>query len=326
MLLRMLLSLPAAALLAWGLMACSRQDGSETIIFVRISSTKAYSGVVSTVSPNGGKPTDVLSLGSRTAVESVSASALDGKAIVLAWQNIPSQRTPPHLFECTFNSQHCRRVLPETNNLEGSGFLSPDSQSVAVAMAAPDQPQRYSLWISNLATGQKRQLSDPPSGSWDTTPAWSPDGAEILFIRVRRSSDGNVHAALMKVNTATLETSQFLAEAEGVVVAAYSAEGKEIAFWSKNGLEVLTLANLNRTVVRSVGSLPGYQFYGGGGLGWSPDGGAFALALRNTLTDTYEVLTISRDGGRLNQLYTSSQFRIFSVAFVRRTSSATPNN
>lgn len=257
-------------------------------------------------------------MGADTGIESVSANALDGPVIALAWQIIGRRRTPPHLFQCRFGpSPTCRRVFENTNNLEGPGVISRDNRSLVVTLAPAEQPQRYSLWLSDLSGDNLRQLSEPAIGSWDASPSWSPDGSEIIFVRIGRSkTDGRLHAALMRVSTVTGITSEVLGESDGIAVASFSPDGQRVAFWSKNGLEVVNLVDLSRTIVRSISRMAGLQVYSGGGLAWSPNSDCLVIPFRNTVINEYQLVTISVDGSDVRTLYSSVEFRIFSVAFV----------
>lgn len=276
----------------------------------------AYSGVVSVISPFGGSAKNILPVGKDMSPEIVSARALDGPAILFAWQ-ASGRDSKPHLFECNLGSATCRRMFPGTNNIEGSGYISPDNQNLVVVMARPGQ--QYALWISDLRSREPRQISQPPAGSWDSTPDWSPDGRVILFVRASLSpSSGKISTQLMKIDLTTHLESLLLGEAEGVAVASYSPDGREIAFKSKNGLEVMDLTTLKRTIVRSSSNLAGRVYHVGGGLSWSEAGDTLAIPFLNTQTKTYELMTISRDGSRINTVYSSKAFRILGVSFIRR--------
>jgi hypothetical protein len=281
------------------------------LLFARMSTSAAYKGFVSTVSPTGGKVRDILNSGRGTIYESVSANDLEAPVIVLMRQYAVGERNLPQLFEGRFNSQ-AWRVVPGANGLQGPGFISPNNLNIVFSMATQDQPAQYSLWVSPLANGEVRKLTEPADGSWDASPSWRPDNTAVLFTRIRRSrTDGRLHVALMRVDLQTNTTTEVFGEQEGVVAGAYSPDGKEIAFWSKYGLEILNITTLNRT-----SALPGRQYYGGGGISWSRQGDILALPFLNGVTKMYELMTISRDGTSVKTVYSSQEFRIFSVTFV----------
>jgi hypothetical protein len=123
-----------------------------------------------------------------------------------------------------------------------------------------------------------------------------------------------LYTVLMKTDLAGVESEVL---SDGVVVVSYSPDGKEIAFWSTNGLEVMDLASLVRSVVRPP--LPGRQLYTVGGLSWSHAADMFVMVFKNTQTNSFELTTISRDGSRVKILYSSKEFAILSASFVRRT-------
>ncbi|GAC1694411.1 MAG: hypothetical protein NVS9B5_37290 [Terriglobales bacterium] len=197
-------------------------------------------------------------------------------------------------------------------------MVSPDNHALVVSMATADKPMQYSFWIGKLGSADLQRLTSPPINSWDISPAWSPDGKSVLFVRVRRANNGRLQVALMEVNTETHMSSELLGEEEGVVVAAYGPDGKELAFWSKNGVEVMSLVSHTRTIVLPVSKLQGRQYYSGGGLGWSRFSNKLAFAVFNTATNAYELMTISLDSTDFTILYSSDRFRIVSVSFVRQ--------
>jgi hypothetical protein len=301
-------------------LGCPRQERTQEMILF-VSSTAHFNGVVNVIKPSGGSVKNILRVGNDMSPEIVSSRALDGPAILFAWQ-ASGKVAKPHLFECSFASAICRPIFPGTNNAEGSGYISPDNQRLVAVMARPGQ--KFALWISSLHGGEPYQISSPPTGSWDTSPNWSPDGSEILFVRASLSpSSGKISTLLMKINLKTHMESLVFGEAEGVAVASYSPDGKEIAFKSKNGLEkngleVIELTTLKRTVVRSSSSLAEREYHVGGGLSWSEAGDTLAIPFLNKQLKTYEIMTISRDGSRVSTVYSSKTSRILGVAFVRQ--------
>jgi hypothetical protein len=286
-----------------------RAESAELIIFARVGTTRAY-GAVSSISPTGGDVSDLLANGHGGLIyETVSAQTLDGPVIVLARQQ---QDPAPHLFQCaSFDSSTCRRMFPATTNKEGSGFISPNGRQIVAVMAAPGQ--QYSLWIADPSGSGLRQLTAPPLASWDTLPVWSPDGSTILFTRLSKSSIG-LRSVLMKTDLAGME-SQVIPD--DVAVGSYSPDGKLIAFWSKNGLEVMDLASSVRSVVRPP--LPGQQLYSTGRISWSSAADKFVMVFKSA-QGSFQLTTISRDGSRVQTLYSSPEFALVSAAFVRRVS------
>jgi hypothetical protein len=293
------------------LSSCFRSKDDEVILFVRLAAPPrgSFGNGVDTISPNGGSIRNVLPIGKDMACELISARSLDGPAILYAWQAVGNDASP-HLFECRFGSTKCRRIFPETNNSESEGVIGPDNRSLAAVMA-PTGRREFALYIGDL-DGTAHQVSYPPENSSDRSPVWSPDGKEILFVRVILSAPSFV-TKLMKVD---LETRAESTVADGILAASYSPNGKEVGLWSKNGLEVLDRATGKRTVILPRTDLPGRSYQVGSGLGWSRED-TLMIPLSNTRTKKYELLKISRDG-HVKTIY-SSQYIIQSVSIVPRT-------
>lgn len=75
------------------------------------------------------------------------------------------------------------RLLTSAPGFELSPTLSPDAAMVAYAATRPDRRGTVIL-VQTTNSSQPRQLSFPPSGVSDRSPAWSPDGREIAWIRL----------------------------------------------------------------------------------------------------------------------------------------------
>jgi serine/threonine protein kinase/Tol biopolymer transport system component len=60
---------------------------------------------------------------------------------------------------------------------------TPDSKWIAFPLKEEDQPN-FSLFLISKETGAKKRLTTPPTnGSWDTSPAFSPNGGTLAFSR-----------------------------------------------------------------------------------------------------------------------------------------------
>ena len=84
--------------------------------------------------------------------------------------------------------------------------FSPDASQVAGVMGSGSSA---SIWVANADGSNARQLTTPaPGGEGDSGPTWSPDGAEIAYVRTPPVSCGNgqsgcVATQLEDVNVAT---------------------------------------------------------------------------------------------------------------------------
>jgi Tol biopolymer transport system component len=79
---------------------------------------------------------------------------------------------------------HLIKITPFPGQ-KGAPTLSPDGNFVAFASSGPDRNGPTDIWVAAVNGGEIRKLTETPQYR-ETAPAWSPDGAEIAFIR-----DGN---------------------------------------------------------------------------------------------------------------------------------------
>ncbi|MCI0348156.1 MAG: hypothetical protein L0Z53_01915, partial [Acidobacteriales bacterium] len=90
-----------------------------------------------------------------------------------------------------------------------------------------------------------------------------------------------------------------------VAQATYSPDGKHIAFNSKNGMEIMNLESLTRTVIVPQNKLSDHEFHSGG-IGWSRRQHLLALPLFNRRSSQYELWTVSTDGTNFQRILTMS--------------------
>ncbi|HEX9930368.1 MAG TPA: winged helix-turn-helix domain-containing protein [Pyrinomonadaceae bacterium] len=74
------------------------------------------------------------------------------------------------------------RKICELNSEWSSISFSPDGQTLAVVDSISAGKQS-GIFLVNLQTGERRQLTAPPESIRDTTPRFSPDGASLAFLR-----------------------------------------------------------------------------------------------------------------------------------------------
>ena len=148
--------------------------------------------------------------------------------------------------------------------LSGAGFLpfavSPDGTAIAYSDISSEEGQI--LHIAELGANASRQLSE--DGAWDIMPAFSPDGAQLVFVRqmedtlnlFMQSVSGGTAAPLTQNQSANIEP-------------AWSPNGSTIAFASdRDGDFDIYLIDSDGSDLRQLTNDPGFD----GGPAWSPDG------------------------------------------------------
>ncbi|MEO7001844.1 MAG: S9 family peptidase, partial [Ktedonobacterales bacterium] len=125
--------------------------------------------------------------------------------------------------------------------------LSPDKRRVVYSLQRNDRAaneRRSSLWLLDLVTGATHQLT--LSGKSDTSPRWSPDGAQIAFIRQRTADDGE-GAQLWLLPADGGEARQLTHMRRGASAPFWSADGAWIGFESetREGEEAILTAPLD---------------------------------------------------------------------------------
>jgi len=111
----------------------------------------------------------------------------------------------------------------------GDARLSPDNREVVYVVTSIDREDnryRSQLWIAPLDGGEPRQFTYGPGR--DTSPRWSPDGRQLLFV-----SDRGGKKQLYVVNRDGGEARQVTELEKGVSSPAWSPDSRSIAFVSR---------------------------------------------------------------------------------------------
>src|SRR5204862_7580210 len=175
---------------------------------------------------------------------------------------------------------------------------SPDESQIVFMLAPKKAFGKLRLWTLNLKTHEIKKLTgdekNEDEDEWDQYPAWSPNGQEIAFIRLRRTDKG-LTSGLMRIPSGGGQPTVFLGPGEGVGGFCYAPDGKRFAVLTYKGLEIIDIPELKRTVIATWDNFSNYQFRAGG-LKWSRTENRIALSLFNKEDNRSEIWTISSNG------------------------------
>ncbi|HKQ74832.1 MAG TPA: winged helix-turn-helix domain-containing protein [Blastocatellia bacterium] len=108
---------------------------------------------------------------------------------------------------------------------------SPDGKWLVLSdKASAEEP--FSLFLLSPETGEKRRLTSPPgSVIGDCSPAFSPDGNQVAFVRVISAVVGEVYLVSMNGG----EGKRLTFDGAGAGTLAWTPNGREIVFSSRHG-------------------------------------------------------------------------------------------
>jgi len=294
----------------------SRFPGGELIMFTAVG-PHALEGRVFVARPDGSKVTTVLN----PKPSSVGYLAAYGNSLKTFILVSADQATSANsdVVNITQYTPRTGKLVPLQQQLpageEGSGVPSPDNSQFVVEIGPPG-PQ-LNLWVSDFKTKQFRQLTDGPAQDFNET--WSPDGHQIVFTRLLPPFP-SITTQLMTVLSSGGPPTILFGTSDRVGEAAYSPDGKHLAFDSINGLETMDLATMQRTVILTLAQLHGnplQRLTVGSGLAWAKTQETIVLIMLDVSTKRAELWTLSSDGSNFKKIYTADPgAAIQSVAFV----------
>ena len=157
-------------------------------------------------------------------------------------------------------------ITPPRGLNAGQPAYSPDGSLIAFDYGGGTTPTGWGIWDMTSTGADPRQItqeSQTVAGN-DTTPAWSPDGAQIAFVR-----NSDLYVMNADGSGVTNLTSAF---AIGVLEPEWSPRGDLIAFSA--GADIYVMGPTGAPAPQRLTFAVGNQNY----PSWSPDGSAIAYA------------------------------------------------
>jgi Tol biopolymer transport system component len=235
--------------------------------------------------------------GTRTAPPAAAAAA-GGRIAFSQWDLLPGGNLAGHSNVYTISPNGtARRQLTHVGATQAAG--APDwSADAARIVYMSNQTGDYRIWVMNADGSAQRRLADDP-GFADLDPAWSPDGARILFSRCD-DHIGFILACDLEVMNAAGGGMRRLAGGHWTYVRGqYSPDGRRIVVAADRGglLSALWVLRADGTGLHRITG-PSLQAFW---PGWSPDGRRIVFT-DNCCQSGSNIWTVRPDGTGLQEV------------------------
>ncbi len=176
-----------------------------------------------------------------------------------------------------------RRVCT-LNSRRTSISFSPDGKTLAVVETHSADKQR-GIFLIDLQTGERRQLTAPPEFVRDTTPRFSPDGASLAFLR--SFNELKQELFVVPVSSPGGNERQLTFDETGIRNLAWNPDGRQIIF--------VSFRASNQSNLWQIGSEGGASVMSGTGgknithIAISPDGKTVAFTEESNDSNIWQI-------------------------------------
>ncbi len=173
--------------------------------------------------------------------------------------------------------------------------ISPNGSRIAFSAPIGDPTLgRYGIAVANLDGSGFDMLSNPKYG--DFSPAWSPDGTQIAFIRDKESNLNVDTCCNLRIMDADGSNKTTVPGTLGAANPAWSPDGDEIAYDTKDGIYITAIdGSPKRNIAGPKRTQPA----------WSPNGNKIAF-VRDTGSE-HRVIVTDTNGNGPDSWYTTTQ-------------------
>jgi hypothetical protein len=303
----------------WGLLtlACSSRQASkspEVFLFAEVGPAPFTDSIVS-VDMRGSRKY-ILSSERQRSFLFISAISMSKPVIVAVHGIGETGKVEDHLQSGMLGQNEWKRLV-HIQGYEGEAALNPDGRRFVFSLAPKDKPGRPHLWFAAMNDSPPAPITnDSDPTVWESSPSWSPNGQELLFIQHRIGVAGP-ESVLIKFDASSKATSTMLTLREPLAAVTYLKDAGCIAFLSRSGLEIMRLQDGRRKILFSWSELAGYG-YGGGGITAARFDTVVALPLYNQKKKQYELVLFDYEKQSKKSIY-STRNPVLGLSFVPST-------
>jgi Tol biopolymer transport system component len=232
------------------------------------------------------------------AAPATTTAMANGRIAFSQWDLLPGGNLSGHSNVYTINPDGTgRRQLTHVSAAQAAGApdWSPGGEKIVYES---NQTGDYRIWVMNADGSGQTQLADDP-GFADLEPAWSPDGAHILFTRCDDHLGFLLTCDLAVMNAAGRGMRQLAGGHWTYVRGQYSPDGRHIVVAADRGgfLSALWMMRADGTGLHRI-TRPSLEAFW---PGWSPDGRRIVFT-DNCCQGGSNIWTVRPDGTGLREL------------------------